>query len=931
MRVDEQPPLEVVGREPELAVVRAARQALERGSGGVVLVEGEAGIGKSLLVAAALDDARAAGLRTVHGVAEELEVHRPFGVLVRAFEDAGAGVHLGTDAKEAAEPRPGFAVQEAILDRVESLAAETPLVLAVDDLQWADPPTLGALAAIARRTGDVPVLVLAAHRSTPPLPDRFREVVREVGGTELCVGPLDDDAVRRLVETVAGAPAGDHLLALTARSGGNPFFVIELVRALRDEEALIVEDGMVESTLSGLPPTLRQTILRRVRALEPAALDLLRAGAVLGGTFDLDDAAGLLERSAVALAREALAGIEAGLLEGRDDQLRIRHDLIREAVYEDMPPAIRTTLHRQAVRVLTRRGRSAAVVSSHLVETTADQETVDALRRAATELASSDATGALRMLDRALQLEGLDRVQRAVLMGDKAHLLVEAGDVAGAVATAEEALSTGPPPDLEAELHMGLGEALVVRGDAPGAVAHFEAARQVGGLSEEREAVLLVNTARAHLNSYDLEAAERDARAAERWADAHDDPYVEVSALTIRCRLAAFAADFDEAVRIGERAVRMAGDRLPLVSRTPHLHLGLALLNADRPDDALAVLSRGRALAEASGVAWAIASYHNGLIMRGFHSGAWDDATAEAEAARRLRADAGTRSALIQQESMLGLIWFHRGEYDLATEALRRAEEDFRIPGHDPGGIVWLLWLQALLAERDGDLAEAVRLLGAAFDLATDLRVHSVKLWYGPDLVRMSLAAGDDERARRTADLIGAVAEQSTAPLASAAAAWCRGMVEDDAAQLLQAVDGYAASSRPLDQAMVHEAAGATLARAGQRERAVAQLEAALATSTELGAVHDARRVTAALRDLGVRRGVRGPRSRPATGPDSLTPTERTVLDLVGQGLRNGEIAERLYVSRRTVETHVGRLYAKLQVENRVALAMAAQQLTDPA
>lgn len=930
--------LEIVGREGELAVIDDGLAAAKCGSGGVVALEGEAGIGKSRLLEAAADRARGAGFMVAAGAGEELGQSQPFGPLVRAFGiSARASDPRLTAIARNLDPRAAsalvggssgrFVVQETIIELFDELASRQPLLLVIDDVQWVDDGTISTLAALCRRAPDLAAFVIIAARPSSRPAEQLIEVATRTGARHLDLGALDPEAVARLVADVAGAVPGDELLRLVDGARGNPFFVIELVRALREEHAIEVEDGVAEPHLTSMPPTLRQTILRRVRSLSPASLELLRGAAVLGGSFDVDDLAALLDRPTVSLHGDAVAAIELGLLEDAGPELRIRHDLIREAVYADLPEAIRVSLHRRATTVLGERGGSAVVVANHVAAGGGSgAKTVTVLRQAAAELEARDPVGALAMLERALDVSELDGAERLDVMATRVALLVAVGRLADAQEAAQTALAAHPEPDTEARLRIGLAHAMLASGFATGAVEQLEAARVVGTRDEERDALLCADTAWARLDTFDLTGSACDAETAAAWGRAHRHAAVLSSGLAIQSRLAAYRGDFDEAVRLGDQAVVAAGDDAESVRRTPHLFLGLALVNADRPGEAFRVLGEGRRRAEEAGTPWAVASYYNAFILGGFHSGEWDDAITEAEAARTLHTEAGTRSAYIQMESMLGLMWLHRADYERARDALRRAEADFARPGHDAGGIVWMLWLQALFAELDGDVTEALRLLGTAFDFAVQLDVRSVQLWYGPETVRIALAAGAREHAVTVADAVARAAHAAPTAAAQGAASLAAGLVEGDRERLLTSVASYRKTQRRLDLIYACDAAATALARDGHREEAVAMLHEALTVSEGLGAAHDERRIASHLRDLGVRRGVRGARQRPTTGLESLTPTERTVLELVAAGMPNREIAERLFISRRTVESHVGRLYAKLQVRGRVALAQLAPE-----
>jgi DNA-binding CsgD family transcriptional regulator len=203
----------------------------------------------------------------------------------------------------------------------------------------------------------------------------------------------------------------------------------------------------------------------------------------------------------------------------------------------------------------------------------------------------------------------------------------------------------------------------------------------------------------------------------------------------------------------------------------------------------------------------------------------------------------------------------------------------------------------------------------------SDLAIEYATL--GPDLVRLALAAGDRRRAGGGV-AVAELAGSNEVPWLTGAALRCQGLLEADPETLLAAVDDYARASRPLALALACEDAAAALVPQGRTDAAVALLDQALGIYERLDAAHDRGRTQARLRRLGVRHGRRGARQRPQIGWDSLTPTERTVVELVAEGLTNPQIGERLYVSRRTVQTHLAHVFAKLGISSRAQLATEA-------
>lgn len=256
--------------------------------------------------------------------------------------------------------------------------------------------------------------------------------------------------------------------------------------------------------------------------------------------------------------------------------------------------------------------------------------------------------------------------------------------------------------------------------------------------------------------------------------------------------------------------------------------------------------------------------------------------------------------------------------------AVADAHTELAIPGASTAGIAYVLWLEALLAEHDGRPDAMSERLELALAQATAAGADVIVMWYGPEAVRLAIAAGRADVAERMADEVTRVATKASTAIAGAAARRCRGLVGGHPDLLVEAVELLRGGGRPLDFAMASESAGSVLARAGRRDEAVAVLADGLAVFERIGATLVTRRIAGALRKLGAPQGVRGGRRRPTSGWESLTPTEVEVVDLVAQGLSNPEVGHRLHVSRKTVETHLSHVFGKLGVTSRAALAAEA-------
>ena len=380
------------GREAEIGVLGEALGRVASGGPAIVLIEGEAGIGKTCLLARVLQDARGRGMQVAAGRAEELERTRPFGVLAAALRCARsspdprrvaiAGLLAARGAGDlgpitvTSDPGLRFRVVDAFTDLVEELALAGPVLLGLDDLQWADPSSLLALGALARRLTDLPVGVIGCLRPFPRAAelDRLADALEAAGARHLTLRPLTGEAVTGLVAQAVAAEPGPWLLAEVAGAAGNPLFVTELLGALAQEGAIATAGGRAEVAETMLPPTLRLTILRRVSFLPEPTLQALQSASILGSGFSLTDLATVTGRPAVDLSVVLGEAIRARVLEDDGDRLRFRHDLIRDSIYEDLAGSVRRALHREAGQRLAQAGAPALQVAEHLARGAAPGE-----------------------------------------------------------------------------------------------------------------------------------------------------------------------------------------------------------------------------------------------------------------------------------------------------------------------------------------------------------------------------------------------------------------------------------------------------------------------------------------------------------------------------------------------------------------------------
>ncbi len=932
----------ICGREAEIAALGEALGRVAAGGPAIVLVEGEAGIGKTCLLAQVLQDARGRGMQVAAGRAEELERTRPFGVLAAALgcarsspdprRAAIAGLLGAQGAGDlgpitvTSDPGLRFRVVDAFTDLVEELALAGPVMLGLDDLQWADPSSLLAVGVLARRLAGLPVGVIGCLRPSPRTAelDRLAGALEAAGARHLVLRPLTGEAVTGLVAQAVAAEPGSRLLAQVSGAAGNPLFITELLGALAQEEGITTAGGRAEAAETVLPPTLRLTILRRVSFLPEPALQALRSASILGSGFTLTDLATITGRPAVDLSVVLDEAIRARVLEDDGARLRFRHDLIRDAIYQDLAGSVRRALHREAGQRLAQAGAPALQVAEHLGRgaTPGDTEAVTWLARAARQAAPRSPDVAADLLGRAAGLMAPGDPGRDRLLAEQANSLLWAGRIADAEAACRALLGCHLDPSLDGAVRARLGHILLTAGQARDGLRELERACQSPLLTGAERAEALAWASLTRLTLADLDgaaAAAAQARPAAVAARDHLATSVAMVSLAVVSELRGDLGDslqiIDEAVRLADESPGRVGHRYPIHSIRGHILTAL-----DRLDEARSTLETGMRISEELGIPWSLVLYQLARAMERFLAGHWDDALAEIEAAAGLADVPSGSYHLLVRRGVLSLIRLHRNDLPGARDAVSAAPSE--LPDVGPGYRAdWYARAQALLLEADGKHPDALETLSDCWDRCASSELALEYPVIGPDLVRLALAAGDAGRARDVTAAVAGVASRNEVPWIAGAALRCQGLAEDDAGILDAAVSVCARGSRPLELALTCEDAGAAFARRGNMARAGQLLDQAITIFERLDAARDLARAEAILRGMGVRRGRRVTHSRAHSGWQSLTPSERAVVDLVAEGLSNPQIGQRLYVSRRTVQTHLGHVFAKLHISSRAQLA----------
>ena len=876
----------MLGRHVELDAFRALSEDLASGSGRCVLVEGEPGIGKSALLDAVLERARAiAGLTVCSAVCDAAAARVPLSVLLTAL---GSNAESDTGAA-ASHGLPLAAAVERVFALIDRRSAEGPLLLAVDDLHEADEASLLVWQRLCAATARTPLLLIGTLRPVPRRTeiDRLRRTLKDNGGVLLSLTPLTAGEVATLAGRLLGAAPGPRLAERLASAGGNPLYVHELVDALAGAGAIVRTDGKAEladtepdasAHQDGLVDALATAVTARLGFLGAETLEILRAAALLGPEFAVNDLSAALRRPAGLLARSVQEAVTAGILEPVGLRLRFRHGLLRQALHETIPAPERAALRQAAARALMENAAPVERVAELILGDldAADGWETEWVARHAEDLARRSPELAARLFEHILGRADLDEQGRAALLDELADLCFTLAQHARAAELAGQILEHAPDPNRR-------GHALWIRANA------------LDRLGRVTEAGDLVAQAESDPELPEIWQARLQPSLAR--GEQLSDP------MTIGYALYAQGSDMTGSLEATDRALSIIANHpgftdLRVLLTTQRVS---ALTDLDRFDEAAEALRAARAADERVG-SDRLAPYAIVAAELAYQQGRWDDALTELSAIRGVPS-----SALYPRDPYA----FHGLAALIAVRRDDQRRADRHLAALTGTTSAYALLARALYEERAGQSESALATLRVIIEPSHASLQHRASLL--PLLVRMALAVGD-------VPLADAAAESAQGYVAR----WCRALINADPTQLARAADHLRAVGRIPELAWAMEDLAVLRIRDGAAP-ARRTLAEARALSTEYAGAWDARRATARLRAHGVRPGNRTTK-RPRTGPHALTETERRIADLVSQGMSNPDIAAMMSLSRRTVETHVSRILAKLGARSRREIAEALRR-----
>jgi DNA-binding CsgD family transcriptional regulator len=931
-------------REAQVAALQALAEAARSGGGRFAVIEGSAGIGKTRLLAEARAIAHSAGMRVLAARGGELEGEFAYGIVRQLFEPLLASASPDIRAELLSGPAalveplfgasqlPGsqdapaegsFAILHGLYWLAANVAFQQPTLLAIDDLHWADTPSLRWLLYLTRRLEGVPLLVAAG--TGPPEgeghdPTLVAELIAEPEAAAIRPEPLGRASIAVLARELNGLEADEAFCAaIETATGGNPLFIVAVLGAIAREGISPTAEHVPRLVEIGAQGVSRAVGLRLAR-LPREALALLRAASILGDGIELRHAAALagLEPSELGPAAGALVRLD---LLRREDPLEFFHPVVRTAVYETLDVFERNAAHRLAAQLLLEAGAPPESAAGHLLRVAprADSFVVSTLRQAAERsLVQGAAEAAVGYLTRALE-EQIDPAARAEVLAELGFAERRTNGPAAADHL-RAGLELLADRSRRCAVALELGRALWFTDRIGDALEVFEQA--LDELDQRKpdlhELLLaeLIGSAWWDPQTYPI----AEARIGELDLDAlHGGLGSEILLATMAHHELRLALDRERAIELARRA--LAPGNLMASGSIAFYYAVNVLPRSGLLDEGVCILDHAVAQARRRGDILNLADL---LLWRGVcqtHRGDLRAAVTDLREAIDLCVAHGMRVAWPYNIGFLAQALLEQGDADEAARVIDEGEFPEQLP-FDQLHLVWFRLSRGRLRIETGSpergveellqVGETVRLI--PFDNPSSVRWRS---WAAEGL--RLLDRNDEARALAEEEL--KLARRWGDPRAIGASLRVLGLVrggKTGIGLLREAVEVLAGSEARLEHARALVDLGAALRRANQRTEARERLREGIDLARTAGAFGLAERANDEIAATGVR-----PRNVLRTGLDAMTASERRVAQLAADGMSNKEIAQTLFVTIKTVEVHLSHVYRKLEISSRAQLDKA--------
>jgi DNA-binding CsgD family transcriptional regulator len=898
------------GRAAEYDAVLSLLASTAEGQGKILLVEGDPGTGKSLLLAAAAREGRERGFSLVTAVADELGQATPLAPLLSAIH-----------ATATAPPSVG-----TVFTRLEGLAAAGPVLVTLDDVQWADKATMHAFRSLPRLLASYPLSwILAMARSPHPgTAELLFDLLEDEGATLIILGPLDLAAQIALISDVLSAVPDPALVELAVGAAGNPFILAEAFGGLLDEDAITVAGGRASLTSAQVSERIQILAADRLKGLSAGTRQFTETASLLGSSFRIEDVAEMLSQSPGALLGVLDEAVSAHLLAAAPDGLAFQHEFVRQAVAQLLPKPIEQALHWQFGHMLLARGGSAVPAARHLLDGArpGDSVALAGLDRAVAEVLPFDPRAAADLATGALVLTPPSDPERSARTVTTVRALTAAGQWDAAESLVRSALAVPLPAPHSAALRCALSSLLALTGRATEAMIEAQAVLAnfdiTPGLRDDATMALLW----AWVGLRGNRQVEQLARAilAEPGAKRGE---VVVAAMVALAMVTWDTGRPAEALDLVAQAARKAAEGpYETTHFSPHLLLASGLIAVGRADEAAAIVDSVESVEVPTVSPWPEGIAEALRAQIALTAGRLDDAAALAQTALGRASAHGPveRDALTLQ--VLATVALRQGDLRAADDYAERLSGNGRSYGSAYGeGAARLVAAQVLEARR-GPQAALDALAGVLGELEEHRSVLLADPGNAPWLARAALAVEDRGQAASIASVISETSRANpTFAVIRASADYAEGLLAGDIPRL-----GHAAAQLPDPwiRSCATEDQGVLLAESGKGDEAARAFDEALREYTQVGAGRDVARTRRRLRELGIRHRHWETAKRPAVGWESLTGTELATARLVAQGLTNQRIANQLFISTHTVAFHLRQVFRKLDIRSRVELTRIA-------